>query len=342
MTEAHTDEPGHEDVEILRRHFVAIATAVYDDPNYPSLPVDKEIDQLKAWLCDEKRLGNRAFMVPALMADLARQPTGGRIQAALRHPKTPWTHRDAAVVFVTGHGEVANRSHWTVLKDSSSNDLPGTALRTDDLVSWLAATQIEHLLLIIDTCFAGAIAEEICRRDKELPVSWLILPSAMKDQKAVAGAVTEAIGQAVDKLKGGEGRKYGIDDEFFAPAAFLDTVKDFLDPKAQTLDQIFRGRLTVPHVCLPNPHFTSPSVVPTQSARHELALPKQDLQTHWGPRARGVARDDTPGWLFTGRADLMRELIRTLDGPPGTTLDHRQRRVRQVGSPGPLGHSVRP
>ena len=319
MNGPRTGESDLEERGILRRHFVAIATAHYADPNFPPLPVDTEVAELQAWLCNRDVLGDRAFTVPDDLAALARDPDMDQIRTALRPPAKPWTFRDAAVVFVTGHGGVVDTDHWTILSDSCSDDLPNTALRTAELVGWLAATKTEHLLLIIDTCFAGTIAEQILRRNKSLPASWLILPSASKEQTAIVGALTEAIGQAVEKLRGGGGRKWGTGDRHFSPAAFLDTVKEFLVP-GQMIDQMFRGRLTDPHFCLPNPHFTPPSVVQTGPARHELALPKDDLGTHWGPRSRGVEGRGTPGWLFTGRAGLMKELIRTLGGEPGTTL----------------------
>ncbi|MFF0110721.1 trypsin-like peptidase domain-containing protein [Streptomyces hirsutus] len=54
------------------------------------------------------------------------------------------------------------------------------------------------------------------------------------------------------------------------------------------------------------------------------------LRAHWRPRARGVAREATPGWYFTGRTRLLRELtawienkepgggLRVVTGPAGT------------------------
>jgi hypothetical protein len=301
------------------RYFVAIATAHYDDPGFGSLPVDKEIAQLKAWLCDAERLGDRAFTVPGGLSALAHDPDEDQIRAALRGPAKPWVPQDAAVVFVTGHGAMADDDHWTVLKASSSEDLPTTALRTADLARWLKATKIENLLLIIDTCFAGAIVKKIFTWDLPMPDSWLVLPSAREDQTAILGGLTSAIGRAVEKLRGEEGQKYGTVARYFTPADFIDTVKSYLGPR-QTLDQQFRGLLRKPHVCLPNPHYASSATVPTQPARHELALPKQDLETHWGPRARGVAAPKTPGWLFTGRAGLMRALLETIREAPRTVL----------------------
>jgi hypothetical protein len=303
----------------LGRYFVPIATAHYDDSDYSDLPVDREIAQLKAWLCDAERLGDRAFTVPGNLSALAQDPTEDQIRASLRGPVKPWTPHDAAVVFVTGHGDIANKDHWTVLKASHPEELPTTALRTADLATWLGATKIENLLLIIDTCFAGAIVKQTFDWDRPMPESWLVLPSAREDETAILGGLTTAIGKAVEKLRGEEGRKWGTVDRYFSPADFLDTVKSFLGPR-QTLDQQFRGLLRKPHVCLPNPHYASPTTVPTQEARHELALPKLDLDTHWSPRARGVDGPDTPGWLFTGRARLMEELLTIISAAQGTTL----------------------
>jgi hypothetical protein len=45
------------------------------------------------------------------------------------------------------------------------------------------------------------------------------------------------------------------------------------------------------------------------------------LHAHWRPRARGVYQDTTPGWYFTGRTALLRELTRWLEhGVPGRAV----------------------
>ncbi|MFC8360253.1 hypothetical protein ACFUIY_10265 [Streptomyces griseorubiginosus] len=82
----------------------------------------------------------------------------------------------------------------------------------------------------------------------------------------------------------------------------------------QTLRPLYGSRLYGPHVCLPNPHHRRRSAL--EAARQELALPHDELTTHWAPRSRGVARIDEPGWLFTGRRALMRRLIASATGKP--------------------------
>ena len=58
------------------------------------------------------------------------------------------------------------------------------------------------------------------------------------------------------------------------------------------------------------------------------------LRQHWRPRARGVYQDTTPGWYFTGRAALLRELTGWLeDGSPG-------RVARVVTGPAGAGKSA--
>jgi trypsin-like peptidase len=58
------------------------------------------------------------------------------------------------------------------------------------------------------------------------------------------------------------------------------------------------------------------------------------LRQHWRPRARGVYQDTTPGWYFTGRTALLRELTGWLeDGSPG-------RAARVVTGPAGTGKSA--
>src|SRR5450759_1291177 len=177
--------------------------------------VDMPVDDPGPPRCEITGAGDRAFTVPDDLAALARDPDEGQIRAGLRCLATQWTSHDAAVVFVTGHGGVVNGAHWTALKGSSAHQLAATGFHTADLIYMLAATEIEHLLLIIDTCFAGAIAKETANLDDPLPASWLILTSASKDETATAGTLTKAIGRAAKKLRDRRGEKYGLENRYF-------------------------------------------------------------------------------------------------------------------------------
>ena len=58
------------------------------------------------------------------------------------------------------------------------------------------------------------------------------------------------------------------------------------------------------------------------------------LRPHWRPRARGVYQDTTPGWYFTGRTALLRELTEWLEDDPSG------RAVRVVTGPAGTGKSA--
>ncbi|QJS99882.1 caspase family protein [Streptomyces asoensis] len=309
--------PGVPDEEVLRRHFVAIATGEYDDPHLESLAVGDEVRAMREWLCAE-RLNGRRFRCG--YPELAANPTKRQIRDALEEPPADeeWRDSDAAVVFVTGHGLTADGTHYLILKTTDTSKVGKTAFRTADLIGWLAETRIRHLLLILDACHAGRVALEAQSRDAEPPDTWVVLPSATRNQKAVTGALTGAISALLAELASPQGEKYGH-DPYLTVNDFLAGVQYHLGD-GQLLDPLYGSRRDRPHLCLPNPHYRADPTVEVRAARHDLALDRRDLETHWGPRSRGVANDGQQGWLFTGRADLMRELIAAATGAPGATI----------------------
>ncbi|VVJ19598.1 Uncharacterised protein [Amycolatopsis camponoti] len=305
------------DESILRRHFVAIATSEYDDPAVTDLVLTPEVDAVREWLCSDA-LDSRKFR--SCYTELADNPTKGQIRDRLESPpeEETWRDADAAVVFITGHGVAANYTHYLILKNTNLSQLNRTAIRSADLIGWLAETRIQHLLLILDACYAGQVEKETIRLDKRPPETWLVLPSATKDQEAVTGALTGAIRDFLAELGSDSGEKYGL-SPYLTVDDFLEGVQDKLGD-GQSLLPIYGSRRRRPHLCLPNPHYRPDSVVEVLAARHDLALPRQDLTTHWSPRARGVASDEEKRWLFTGRAALMQELINAATGAPGATV----------------------
>ncbi|MFG3116640.1 AAA family ATPase [Streptomyces sp. NPDC048197] len=269
---------------------------------------------LRDWLCAD-HLDDRRF-VPRYQ-HLAKNPSEEDIRSALRNPRSDqrWTENHAAVVYVTGHGKIKDGDHWLVLQTTESQRIRSTALRTADLAGWLAETDIQNLLLIFDLCYAGHTVVETGRFDEELPENWLVLASVSKSQQAVTGALTEAVTGFLEELASDLGQKYGVDP-------FLDVATFIVEIQARMGDQrlvhLPGSPLNRKHACLPNPHYRAPA--PVDPRRRDLALPQQDVLTHWGPRSRGVVEAGDPGWLFTGRDQLMRRLIDAAVGEPGVVL----------------------
>ncbi|KUJ68505.1 hypothetical protein ACZ90_18115 [Streptomyces albus subsp. albus] len=306
------------DADVLRRHFVAVATSRYDDPSFPPLDVGREVQTLRDWLC-ARTAGARRFTESH--PHLAGDPSEDAVRSALRSPPPAdrWRSGDAAVVFVTGHGLTADGAHWTVLRSTESGRLRSTALRTADLIAWLSETDIQHLFLVLDLCYAGQTAAETVTFDRAFPETWLVLPSATKDQEAVTGALTTAIADFLRELSSPIGAKYGL-QPLLDVTTFLDAVQAKLGP-GQRLVPLQGSQRSGPHPCLPNPHYREGAAASVTPQRGDLALREQDLLTHWEPRSRGVAKAEEPGWLFTGREELMRELIAaTSAGEAGAIL----------------------
>jgi hypothetical protein len=301
----------------LRRHFIAVATSRYTDPSLSQLPgVVDEVRTLRRWWCATD-LGERRFT--PLHPHLATSPTDKDITAALRNPKPLWNDGDAAVVFVTGHGLIDNGMHWLALKQTSVGYVAGHSVRAADVVLWLGQHRQTPMLVIFDLCYAGAITEDVVKFDFDFPPHWLVLASVTRRQQAHIGALTEVIDQILTEISTATRSPFG-NGRYLSPAQFFAEVQDRLLPR-QTLVQL-DGRVlpSTPHPCLPNPRHRPEAVPAVQTRRRDLALRPEDLASHWGPRSRGVMRQNEPGWLFTGRAELMRRLVAAATGEAGSVV----------------------
>ena len=316
---------------IRRRHLVAIATSEFE--HYPRLEeVPDEVARVAAWLADESRLGGRHF-VPQY-EELADGPARAQIERLLRD--TPeedrWKTGDAAVVYITGHGEVdkidERPRHFLALKTTNRDtNLTETALPTADLIRWLSKTSVEYLLVVIDVCHAGLVIEEIAR-DRQImdrvKDHWLILPSTLTDEAAEQGALAKAIGVYLDTAA-----QYNVRWPYLTVSLFVDTINLILKDIApgQQVKGLYQRQLVGlapggapdPHACLPNPAYRPDEErVKTSPALEGLALEARFLALHNRVAGRRPAAG-SPGWLFTGRERLMRDLIDAV-GQPGITM----------------------
>jgi WD40 repeat protein len=295
-----------------RREFVAIATTEYHS-SFPELPgVKKEVEAIAGWLTNEQ-LGDRRLA--PILSQLSDNPDEDQIRVAFKNAATrvPWAYGDAAVVYITGHGVTktfrANSQgyrrtvHYLALSETRKSDLPGTGFATADLFDWLAGLDIEHLLVIIDACFAGQVMEQVdgLASDKE---HWLILPSATKGQQAMVFALTDAINEFIEDAK-----KYNTEDPYFRVGMFVDTLNGLLGP-TQRVDHIYKGGEHDEHRCLPNPAYRPGNQVDTAGSLRALALSEDALRLHHRHGGDVLGPDEVPGWLLTGRVRLMQDLIR--------------------------------
>ena len=217
--------------ELLGRHFVAIATCDYDHAGLRQLPgVADEVATLRNWLCDEG-LGDRHFAEQH--PHLADNPTKGEITDALQDPEPfrRWSRTDAAVLYVSGHGVEAHESHFVVLRRSDPHRLSATAIKTADIIAWLADTEIEHLLVVMDMCHAGRAAPDAIRIAGRFPPGWIVLASAA-DEPARTGALTRAVTEFLNVLNSPEGKKYDH-GPYINVGEFLGYIQERLGPSVR-------------------------------------------------------------------------------------------------------------
>ncbi|HEV3172480.1 MAG TPA: hypothetical protein VGZ32_19195 [Actinocrinis sp.] len=295
---------GVDDEEVLHRHFIAVATGVYDDPEFASLPVRDEVEEFERWLCGAD-LGARAFK----REDLAYEPTYEMIKDALIRPDSPWTPAHAVAVYVTGHG-FKGREHMIALKGTVKRQSAATAMSTATMIEWLIQSDVDHLLVIIDLCYAGQALGPLLDSDVEWKPTWLLLASATRGQAAGVGVLARAVREFLADARTNPKFNHG---PYFVASEFVAAIEEHLPPDQRIAPLQARFASRGESLCLPNPDWKpGPDVGP--------AIRLADLSAHWSPRSRGVARDADPGWFFTGRPDVMRRVLDFTRGDPGTLL----------------------
>jgi hypothetical protein len=307
-----------DDDQILRRHFIAIATDSYEaSGTFAALDVEKEVTAMRRWLADET-LGERRFDDEGYRV-LAHSPSYDQIKHVLRKQRR-FTDADAVVLYVTGHGMTgADRSHLIVLHDTDPED-PADALRTADLILWLAGHRgLDQVMIIIDVCQAGQLDNNLpAELKRDLPSEWLVVVTAPAGVDAKLGAFAGAVESFIDELRHSaeataRAEPYLQWHEFLEPVIKRLRESKHKDPRVLVHPWLSRS------VYLPNPGYDPSRLdrVVTSRARRDLAILTQDMTAHWAVRAPVVA---DAGPAFTGRGRLMRELIAFTQGPAATLV----------------------
>ena len=128
---------------------------------------------------------------------------------------------DRIVFYYSGHGVVEGSEHYLMMTDSKESNLAGTAFLTADLGRMLNGTPIRHMIVILDTCHAGAgggdfgvIAHKYVsslRANYATSCGFYALAAARPKEEAREGAFSAAFVRAVQDPPsecGGDGQEY--------------------------------------------------------------------------------------------------------------------------------------
>jgi hypothetical protein len=316
-----------------RRFLIAAGTQRYDhlaEEDWLNT-VPRDLEQVVELFCGQ--LGYQR-----VLDELGESPTSDQ----LRHSISSWITADdrgpddVVTIYYSGHG-VSKGRHYLLARNSKAGNLAGTAVATEDF-AWMLGDDcpVQHLLVIIDACYAGRGIHDLGRIAAQLadvrPTAtrvgsglWFVASARPKDE-ADQGVFPRALTDAVKEPQVGVTQEYlGLDtivqrvNETFAGAGLTQRARvDAVD--ASGLAPFIPNQISEPGVPLGWDLETL--------ARRQPSL-REDIAEHWDPRARGVALSSDPGWYFTGRTRVLRELVAWFTNPDA---DHRARVV--TGWPG--------
>ena len=303
-----------------RRHLLLIGVARYAEGwGDIAAEVEAEIARARALFLEAFRYD------PATVERVADTTlTGVRNGVAAWLERLPPGPDDLAAVYYTGHG-VVDRSVFRLVTSEVPVARPSIAMAAADLIP-LVWTGDRHVLLILDTCHAGAGTAEamaLLGRLREADggaargYGLHLITAARSIELARTRAFMDAFAEVVQK-----GRAGGSEEEYLRPDAVLEQVNALLGAAADGVRQHaeLTNRAEGLFRFFPNAWWDPRLRVGTapEQARAALArLQGATLATHWGPRARGVAAASEGSWLFTGRSRAIRRLLAWLEAPDG-------------------------
>ncbi|OEV10515.1 AAA family ATPase, partial [Streptomyces nanshensis] len=291
-----------------RRFLIAMGVAVYADAAIDDLPgVRQDVERVRELL----EPMDYTAVLPELAADPDKSLVEGIEDWVL---ETDLSSRDTVILYFAGHGVKAADRHYLLC----ANSRPGrytSALASEDLCRPLMTSPVGHLLVALDTCYAGAGTDEIARLAAELASSqrgeagrWM-MAAARGKERACENAFVEALASVLDQPRAGAHQEYlGVREV------------------TERINEYFRDKHPSQHAR----HSTIDSDGHDpffHNKAHIRGLPADDLDVdtltrlrrqtrgHFDARGRGVENASDRGDYFTGRTAALTALASWLSAP---------------------------
>lgn len=318
MTDAGGDGVG-------RRFLIAVGAGAFRDPGIDGLPgVAGDVRRVRELL--------EPMGYTPVLTGLADAPTRDELAEGIED----WTldtslgPEDVVVVYFAGHGVSEEDRHYLLCTDTR----PGRwtrALAAEDLARPLVKSPVGHLLVMLDTCYAGAGTADISRLAADLAdlhrgrANRWHLASTRARGRAKENAFVDALTDVFAHPR------HGATQRYVSVREVTERVNDHF--RAHRPSQ--QARLTTTETDGQDPFFPSPRYLPGLPADGidlaSLVLLRQRHAGHFDPRSRGLENTGELGDYFTGRVLALEELAGFL-----TTCDaNHDRKARVVtGDPG--------
>ncbi|MFJ3877614.1 caspase family protein [Streptomyces sp. NPDC090077] len=222
---------------------------------------------------------------------------------------------DVVVLYFAGHGTVVERDrHYLLCWDTQDTALAGTALATEDLVRVLCNSGLRHLLLILDTCSAGAGTADasgaalqtiIYRGVAEASAGLWFLASARRKELAIDGAFVPVLAEAIQTTTERTGQR----QQYLDLTELVKAVNEGFDEfgrgqRAELASALVTGLAPF----LPNSGYRAELPPSGTDLEVQGRVAAKELAEHFGPRSRGVEFESEQGLYFSGRVKVLAEL----------------------------------
>ncbi|MEU3086810.1 caspase family protein [Streptomyces massasporeus] len=291
-----------------RRFLISVGVGAYKDSGIPALP---------GAVADADRVA--ALLAPMgytrVLTDLSRNPSRNALVEGLDEWafETGLGPRDVVVVYFAGHGQKNGPKHHLLCANHRPGLWSSTALKSDDFAEPLVQSDVGHLLVVLDTCFAAAGTESVATLAAQLTdrrrgsAQRAVLAAARGKELAKENKFVDALARVLAKPQAGPSQRYLSVREVTA------RINELLDSPAQHAshsvvdsagqDPFFDNRLYVPAA---HRDGLDLAVLAQLHKRHE---------GHYGPRGRGLEHAGERGSYFTGRVPALSALAGWLGAP---------------------------
>ncbi|WP_186315946.1 caspase family protein [Catellatospora sichuanensis] len=244
--------------------------------------------------------------------DVSINPSREQLRSGLRQlVSDPSRHPDdMVVIYYAGHGDCIDPNDYRLLLNASDQADPEPTASGADLAEWLTKdSNINNLMLILDTCYSGAGASEIVARMSRHNAASVTVCAARAFEEASTGFFSKAFCRALkaQSIAGYGPRMLPIEEIIRVINA------DPERPRWQTAIVHMVGMSSGQPSFFPNPRHVENTAISTERATWYEGLRQHVVSGHVIPRARGIHPEDV--WLFTGRHNALSLLCNWLSDP---------------------------
>ncbi|MZF84861.1 caspase family protein [Streptomyces sp. SID5643] len=291
-----------------RRFLISVGVGVYKDSGVPDLPgAVPDADRVAALLAP--------MGYTRVLEDLSRNPSRNALVEGLDEwaLETGLGADDVVVVYFAGHGQKNGPKHHLLCANHRPGLWSSTAVKSDDFAEPLVQSDVGHLLVVLDTCFASAGTESVATLAAQLTdrrrgsAQRAVLAAARGKELAKENKFVDALARVLAKPQAGPSQRYLSVREVTA------RINELLDSPTQHAshsvvdsagqDPFFDNRLYVPAT---ERDGLDLAVLARLRKRHE---------GHYGPRGRGLEHAGERGSYFTGRIPALSSLAGWLRAP---------------------------